>query len=317
MKIVILDGFTTNPGDLSWSPVSSLGECEIHDRTSVDLVPARIGGAEVVMTNKTPVTAEAMAACPNLRYIGVLATGYNIVDVAAAAGRGITVTNVPAYGTPSVAQHTFALILELCHRAGYQSLTVREGRWQRTEEWCYWDFPIVELDGKTLGVIGFGDIGRRVASIARAFGMDVLVHNRTKKEMPEGARFAGLDELFAASDIITLHCPLTDENQGMISAEAIAKMKDGVMIVNTARGPLICEQALADALTRGKVAGAALDVLSQEPPKNGSPLLNAPNCFVTPHAAWASKESRTRLIAAAGRNLEAFIKGAPVNVVSL
>ncbi|MDR0570701.1 MAG: D-2-hydroxyacid dehydrogenase [Clostridiales Family XIII bacterium] len=316
MKIVVLDGYTANPGDLSWAPVSGLGEFVSYDRTPPGETVGRIGGAEAVMTNKTPITREVMAACPGLRYIGVLATGYNVVDVEAAREMGVTVTNVPAYGTPSVAQHVFALLLELCHRVGYQSQAVAQGRWQRKEEWCFWDFPIVELQGKTLGVIGYGDIGGRVTDIALRFGMRALVHSRTEKPVPEGARFCGLEELLANSDVISLHCPLTEENRGLIREETIGRMKDGVMIVNTSRGPLIRDEDLAAALVSGKVSGAALDVLSQEPPRDGNPLLNAPNCIVTPHVAWASKESRQRLIEAAGANLKAFMEGAPINSVA-
>jgi glycerate dehydrogenase len=317
MKIVVLDGYTENPGDLSWEPISQFGDFTVYERTPVEEIPQRIGDAEAVFVNKAPLTAETLCACPNLRFIGVLATGFNVVDTVAAKQRGIVVSNIPAYGTPAVAQHTFGLILELCLHIGKHSDSVRQGKWQTHADWCYYDTPLTELADKTLGIIGYGDIGRRVAGIARAFGMTVLAGSRKPRDSyPDGVRYATLDEIFAQSDIITLHCPLTDENKGLISTENIAKMKDGVMIINTARGPLVDDEALATALTNGKVAAAAVDVLTQEPPRNGNPLIDAPNCILTPHMAWAPKESRARLMDMAGENLKAFIDGHPIHVVN-
>jgi glycerate dehydrogenase len=318
VKIVVLDGYTANPGDLSWEPISRYGELTVYDRTPTDDIISRIGNAEIVLINKAPVTRETMQRCPDLRYIGVMATGYNsVADIDASREFGIIVTNIPAYSTDSVAQHCFALLFELCNHVGAHSDGAKK-RWRTHIDFCFWDFPIIELAGKTVGIVGYGNIGRAVTRIALAFGMKPLVFKRfAQRGEREGIRFTDdMDELFAESDVISLHCPLTDENRGLISAESIAKMKGGVLIINTARGPLVSDEALADALASGKVGGAAVDVLSQEAPRDGNPLLDAPNCILTPHIAWASIESRTRLLAATGANIEAFLNGAPINVVN-
>ena len=312
MKIVILDGYTENPGDLSWDGFAALGDLTVYDRTPADDIIPRIGDAEIVITNKTPITAQTFAACPQIRYVGVLATGYNVVDVEAARQRGIVVANVPTYGTMAVAQHTFALLLELCHHAGAHNAAVQQGRWTNGRDFCFWDFPLTELSGKTLGVIGNGRIGQAVANSARAFGMSVLACSAYG-----GEGQVSLDEVIAQSDVISLHCPLTKDNEKFINRENIARMKDGVMIVNTARGQLIDEAALRDALLCGKVSGAAVDVASVEPIRAENPLLGLANCIITPHIAWAPKESRQRLMDTAVRNLEAFLKGEPVNNVAI
>ncbi len=314
-KIVVLDGYTLNPGDLSWDGLKQLGEVTVYDRTSRQDTAARIGDAPVVLTNKTPISREVLEACPNLRYIGVLATGYNVVDVDAAKERGITVTNIPTYGTAAVAQYTFALLLELCHQAGMHSESVHGGKWQENGDFCYWLTPQMELDGKTIGIIGFGRIGKAVARIALAFGMKVLVYDQYFQKGEMEVSDVELDDLLKNSDVITLHCPLTKENQGLICAENIAKMKDGVLLLNDARGGLVEEQALAEALRSGKVAGAAVDVVSEEPISGRNPLLSAPNCIITPHIAWASLEARRRLMGVAVENVSAFLSGRPVNLV--
>ncbi|MGI5856618.1 MAG: D-2-hydroxyacid dehydrogenase [Candidatus Merdivicinus sp.] len=314
-KIMVLDGYTLNPGDLSWDGLKQLGEVTVYDRTSRQDTAARIGDALVVLTNKTPISREVLEACPNLRYIGVLATGYNVVDVDAAKERGITVTNIPTYGTAAVSQYTFALLLELCHQAGMHSKSVHGGKWQENGDFCYWLTPQMELDGKTIGIIGFGRIGKAVARIALAFGMKVLVYDQYFQKGEMEVSDVELDDLLKNSDVITLHCPLTKENQGLISAENIAKMKDGVLLLNDARGGLVEEQALAEALRSGKVAGAAVDVVSEEPISGRNPLLSAPNCIITPHIAWASLEARRRLMGVAVENVSAFLSGRPVNLV--
>ena len=300
MKIVILDGFTENPGDLSWEGIAKLGELTVYDRTNAaDIIP-RIGDAEIIFTNKTPITRETLEACPNIRYIGVLATGYNIVDVQAAAEKGITVTNVPAYGTFAVAQAAFALLLEITNRVGHHSDTVFRGKWTQSPDFCYWDHSLMSIHGKTMGLIGFGRIGKAAADIAKAFGMNVIYC--TSKE-------GSLDDVLKNSDVISLHCPLTQENEKLINRDTIAKMKDGVIIINTARGQLIDEQALCDALNSGKVFAAGLDVVSKEPIDAQNPLLKAKNCFITPHIAWAAKESRQKLMDIAVDNLKSFLAG--------
>lgn len=317
MRIVILDGYTENPGDLSWDGFRELGELTVYDRTPAGEITRRIGSAEIVVTNKTPLSAEIFDACPGIRYVGVLATGYNVVDVAAAAKKGIVVTNIPSYGTAAVAQFVFALLLEACHHVWPHSQSVKSGEWARRGDFCFWDYPLIELEGKTLGVIGFGRIGRRTAGIARAFGMDVLAYdaNLDAATEGEGIRYAALDELMRRSDVISLHCPLTNETQGIIGARAIARMKDGVILINTARGPLVVEDDLAAALRSGKVAYAAVDVVSSEPIRPDNPLLRAPNCIITPHIAWAPLESRRRLMDIAVENLRAFLRGEPQNAV--
>lgn len=311
--IVVLDSHTLNPGDLSWDALRALGPCTLHDRTAAaDIVP-RLRGATLALTNKVPLRAETLAQLPDLRYIGVLATGYNVVDTAAARARGIPVTNVPAYGTASVAQHTLALLLELANGAGHHAATIRAGRWAASPDWCYWDRPLTELDGLTLGLIGYGRIGRAVAALARAFGLKVIVHTRTP--VPD-AENVSLDDLLRRSDIVSLHCPLTADNQGLINAARLALMKPTAFLLNTSRGPLIVEADLARALHEGRIAGAALDVLSTEPPAADNPLLAAPNCVITPHLAWATRAARQRLMTVAVANVRAFLAGTPQNVVN-
>ncbi len=317
MNIVVLDGFTLNPGDLDWAALRALGPCAIHDRTPPELVLERARDAEAILTNKTVLHGDTIRALPRLRYVGVLATGYNVVDVAAAKERGISVTNVPGYSTHSVAQLTFALLLELTHRAGHHAQAVRDGRWERSADFCFWDFPLTELHGLTFGLVGFGQIGRAVAKLADAFGMCVLVHSRTRPaDLPEQFEFADLDTLLARADVVSLHCPLTAESQQLINAQRLARMKPSAFLLNTSRGPLLDEQAVADALNGGRLAGAGLDVLSVEPPRAGNPLLTANNCLVTPHIAWASRAARSRLMDTAVENVRAFLAGSPRHVVN-
>lgn len=318
MRIVILDAFTTNPGDLDWGPVASLGDLAVHDRTPEGEIVARAAGAEAVLTNKTPLHAATLAALPALRYVGVLATGVNVVDLAAAKTAGITVTNVPGYGTPGVAQAVFALLLELTNRTGGLAAGVRAGRWQACDDFCYWDGELVELEGLTLGIAGYGAIGRRVARIAAAFGMRVVAASRSRRAggAEEGVEFLDLDAVFRVADVVSLHCPLTPETARLVNAARLATMKPTAYLINTARGGLVDEQALADALVAGTIAGAGLDVLATEPPRAGSPLIAAPNCVITPHVAWATTKARARLIAAVAENLAAFQGGRPRNVVN-
>ena len=315
MKIVVLDGYAANPGDLSWDAIAAQGELTVYDRTAPHETITRIGDAEAVYTNKTLLTRQVMEACPNLKLVSVLATGYNVVDVAAARELGITVCNVPAYSTRDVAQLTFALLLEICHRVGHHSETVRQGRWAASPDFCYWDYAPMALYGKTMGIVGYGQIGRATADLARAFGMEVLVSTRTPKE-DAGVRFCDLDTLLRESDVVSLHCPLTAENEGMICRKTIEKMKDGAILLNTGRGPLLHEQDVADALDSGKLYACAVDVLSKEPPAKDNPLLTAKNCFITPHIAWATQAARSRLLAVSAENLRAFLAGAPQNVVN-
>ncbi len=319
MKIVILNGSACNPGDLSWDGIAALGELTIYDYTpnEPDVILQRIGDAEAAFINKEIITGAIMDGCPNLKFIGVLATGYNVVDTAAARARGIVVSNIPAYSTPSVAQFTFALLLELTCHVGHHDQAVKAGRWCASRDFCFWDMPIIELEGKTLGIIGFGNIGRAVGRIGQALGMKVLAAG--SRPCPEGeaiGTYVDYDTLFAQSDVISLHCPLFPETKEIIRAETIAKMKDGVFILNAARGQLIHQQDLADALSSGKVAGAALDVVETEPMLPDNPLLGAPNCIITPHIAWASLEARRRLMEIAVENLRCFLAGTPQNVVS-
>ena len=317
MRIVVLDAHTANPGDLSWAGFESLGECTIHDRTPLADTVARARDAEVVITNKAVLNREIISALPKLRYIGVIATGYNVVDLDAASERGVAVTNVPGYSTASVAQAVFAMILELTNHAAAHATAVREGRWDSCPDFCFWDHPIVELSGRTLGLIGFGDIGSAVARIGTAFGMRVLASRRAwAVPPPEGVEAASAEKVFRESDVISLHCPLNGETREIVNEKTLAMMKKSALLVNTARGPLVNEAALASALNYGQIAGAALDVLSVEPPAPSNPLLSARNCLVTPHIAWASRESRARLITRAVENLRAFIEGSPVNVVN-
>ena len=304
-KIIILDGGVANPGDLSWEPLAALGNLTVYDYTAPADVIARIGDASVILTNKTVISAEVMANCPNLRYIGVLATGYNVVDIAEAKQRGIVVTNVPAYSTPTVAQLTMALLLEIALHVGHHSRVVHEGKWSACRDFAFWDYPLMELAGKTFGIVGYGSIGKAVAKLAQAFGMKVLAYSR------HGAEdfHTELDELYAKSDIVSLHCPLTAENTGMINRDIIAKMKDGVIILNTARGGLINEADLREALLSGKVYAAASDVTCREPINADSPLLGLDNMIITPHIAWAATEARQRLLSVAIDNVRQYLAG--------
>lgn len=318
MKIVVLDGYTLNPGDLSWKGLEALGDTVIYDRTPADKTIERIGDADVVFTNKTVISKEILAACPSIKFIGVLATGYNVVDVNAAKEKGIPVANIPTYGTTAVSQITIALLLEVCHHIGDHSKSVASGDWTNCQDWCYWNSPLIELAGKTLGIIGFGRIGQGTAKIAQALGMKVLAFDSYEIDSlkSDTLQYVGLDELLANSDVISLHCPLFESTQGIINKSNIAKMKDGVIIINTSRGPLIVEEDLAEALNSGKVYAAGLDVVSTEPIKADNPLLSAKNCIITPHIAWAPKESRSRLLNIAVDNLSHFIAGNPINVVN-
>ena len=317
MKIVILDGWTENPGDLSWEGFEALGTLVVYDRTPEAEIVSRIGDAEVAITNKTPITAATLDACPGLRYIGVLATGYNVVDVRAARAANVVVTNIPTYGTQAVAQFAIALLLEICHHIGHHDQAVHAGRWANSADWCFWDYPLIELAGKTMGIIGFGKIGRAVGRIAKALGMRVIAYDSAAcEEGREIGEYVALDELLARSDVISLHCPLFPETRGLIRAETIAKMKDGVILINNSRGPLIVEADVADALERGKICYAGVDVVETEPIRGDNPLLRAKNCLITPHISWAPKESRQRLMDIAVDNLRAFIEGHPINVVN-
>ncbi|WP_302801085.1 D-2-hydroxyacid dehydrogenase [Mitsuokella multacida] len=321
MKIVVLDGYTLNPGDLDWNDFSSLGEVTIYDRTSLtdeEEIISRIGDAEAVITNKTPISENVLNHCRNIQYIGVLATGYNIVDVDAAKKRNIPVSNIPTYGTASVGQFAIALLMEICHHIGYHNKVVHEGKWETNPDWCFWDYPLIELDGKTMGIIGFGRIGRTTGRIARALGMKVIAYDAMAKvgDVREDTPYVALDDLFHKADVIALHCPLFPSTQGIINKENIKKMKDGVIILNNSRGPLIVEQDLREALDSGKVYAAGVDVVSTEPIKGDNPLLGAKNCIITPHISWAPKESRKRLMDIAVENLRAFQAGKPVNVVN-
>ncbi|MDR0355633.1 MAG: D-2-hydroxyacid dehydrogenase [Deltaproteobacteria bacterium] len=316
MKIVVLDGYSINPGDLSWDRLALLGDLTVHDRTPKVEALSRIGQAEIALTNKTVLSAETLTQAPNLKYVGVLATGYNIVDVRAAAAKGIVVANVPSYGTEAVAQFAIALMLELCHHVGLHSRLVAEGRWEKNLDYSFWETPLVELVGKVLGVIGFGRIGRQTAKIARALGMRVVAHTpHPEPEDADLAEFVSLDRLLSDSDVITLHCPLTPSTEGIINKANLAKMKKGVLIVNNSRGQLVVEEDLAAALESGQVQAAAVDVVSAEPIRSDNPLLKAKNCLITPHISWAPKETRQRLLNTAIDNVEAFLKGAPANVI--
>lgn len=318
MKIVVLDGYTLNPGDMSWKAMEQLGELVIYDRTPADKVDERIGNAEIVLTNKVILTRELMQKTPSVKYIGVMATGYNVVDIVAAKELGIIVTNVPAYSTDSVAQLVFALILEFCHHVGEHNRAVQEGAWTNSPDFAFWNYPLVELVGKTLGIIGFGAIGQTSAKIAAAFGMNIMVYSRTRKPELETDRikFAELDEVLAKSDFLTLHCPLTEHTKGLINKETISKMKNNAILINTSRGPVIVEQDVADALNSGKLAGAGVDVVSVEPIAADNPLLGAKNCIITPHFGWAPTEARIRLMDTLIKNISAFIDNKPINVVN-
>jgi glycerate dehydrogenase len=312
-RIVVLDGFALNPGDLSWADLEAIGEVQVYDRTPESQIEPRAGNATAVLTNKTPLRSATLERLPQLRYIGVLATGYDIVDVKAAASRNITVTNIPTYGTASVAQFTFALLLELCHHVQRHADDVRSGGWSRNPDWSYHLAPLVELAGKTMGLIGYGRIGQNVGQIARAFGMQVIAHDVAMSGMDE---LVGLDDLLRTADAVSLHCPLTENNRGLIRTETLSLMKPSALLINTARGPLVVAEDLADALNGDRLAGAALDVLQAEPPQPNNPLLHAKNCLVTPHIAWATKEARARLMGIAVENLRLFLEGRPRNLVS-
>jgi glycerate dehydrogenase len=317
MKIVVLDGYALNPGDLHWDGFKKFGEVTVHDRTSPDQFLARANNAEVLFTNKTPIREEFINQLPTLRFIGVLATGYNIIDIGAANRKGIVVSNIPDYGSYSVAQLTFALLLELCHHVQRHSDSVHEGAWAASKDWCYWNYPLVELCGKTMGIIGFGSIGRKVGDMATAFGMNLLGTARTHSDQSHRKNFRWVDvpELLDQSDVVSIHCPLTPETKGLINAKSLETMKRNAFLLNTSRGPIIVDAELADALDRGVIAGAGIDVLSVEPPQKDNPLFAAKNCIITPHIAWATKEARTRLMEMALSNLEAFGKGHPINIV--
>lgn len=318
MKIVVLDGYTENPGDLSWKDLESLGETTIYDRTPVELVEERIGDAKIVITNKTPIDKEIFEKCQNIKYVGVLATGYNVVDVNTAAEKGIPVCNIPTYGTTAVAQMVFALLLEICHHVGTHSEAVKMGEWSNNVDWCFWKYPLIELAGKTMGIVGFGRIGKAVGRLAKAFGMNVLAYDEYENEEGKAiADYVTLDDLYAKSDVISLHCPLFPATTGMICKESIAKMKDGVILINTSRGPLINEADLAEALQSKKVYAAGCDVVSTEPIKADNPLLGCYNSILTPHIAWAPKESRQRLMNIAVDNVRNFLNGTTVNAVNM
>ena len=316
MKIVILDAYTENPGDLSWEETETLGDVTIYERTPSDddEIIRRLSGAEVAVTNKTPIGRNVIENSPFLKFITVLATGYNVVDTEVAREKGITVSNVPDYGTDSVAQAAVALLLELCHHMGHHSGEVHRGRWERSTDWCFWDYPLVELSGKTMGIIGFGRIGHRTAEIAKALSMKVIVNSR--KTENDGWEYVTKDELFRRSDVIVLHCPLTPDTEGLINRDTISEMKDGVLLVNNARGGLVNEKDLADALSSGKVGGAAVDVVSTEPIRSDNPLLSAPNCIITPHLSWGAKEARERIMHTTAENIRAYKNGKPQNVVN-
>jgi glycerate dehydrogenase len=318
MKIVVLDGYTLNPGDQSWDQLLKLGEVTIYDRTPVDKILERSQGAEILITNKTPLGEETLNNLPQAKYIGVLATGYNIVDTEAAKKRGIIVTNIPSYSTLSVAQLTFALILELCHHVQRHSDSVMEGKWADSIDFCYCDFPLIELSGKTLGIIGFGNIGQKVADIATVFGMNIIASSRHRKDQSarQNFRWVEVDEVLEQGDVVSIHCPLLPETKGLINSESLKRMKRSAFLINTSRGPIVIDQDLADALNKNIIAGAGIDVLSAEPPSKDNPLFKAKNCLITPHIAWATKEARTRLMDVAVSNVAAFICGKPVNVVS-
>ena len=320
MKIVVLDGYTENPGDLSWDKLAALGELTVYDRTSYTedpLIAQRIGDAEVAIVNKTPISRATMDRCPQLKLITLLATGYNVVDCAAAKEKGIQVCNVPTYGTACVGQYAIALLLEVCHHIGHHDRTVHEGKWANHIDWCYWDYPLIELDGKTAGIIGFGRIGQTTGRIAKALGMKVLAHDLYPNDAGRSiADYVDLDTLLSQSDVVFLHCNLTADNERMIDRAAIAKMKDGAILINNSRGQLIDEQDVADALQAGKLAAAGLDVVYTEPIRADNPLLAAPNCILTPHMSWGAKEARQRIMDITADNVKAWLDGAPINVVN-
>jgi glycerate dehydrogenase len=318
MKLVVLDGYTLNPGDLNWEGIKKFGDLEVHDRTPESLIVERCQGAEIIFTNKTPLREAVLSQLPELKYIGVLATGYNVVDVDYAKTRGIAVANVPGYGTASVVQMTFALLLELCQHVQSHSDSVRQGDWAVSPYFCYWNYPLIELEGKTIGIIGFGSIGQKVADIATAFGMNIMGFSRTRTDQSHRKNFkwAELNELLKESDVVSVHCPLFPETQGIINKDSLRLMKRTAFFLNTSRGPLMVDQDLADALNEGVIAGAGIDVLSVEPPSADNPLFKAKNCLITPHIAWATKEARSRLMGIAENNLSSFLNQKPINIVN-
>ncbi len=316
MKIVILDGNTVNPGDLSWDVMNQFGAVDVYERTADADVVARIGDADIAITNKAAITKAVMDSCPNLKYIVVSATGYNVVDVVYAREKGIPVSNIPGYGTATVAQFAIAMLLELCCHVAHHDKAVHDGRWERSIEWCFWDYPITELAGKTMGIIGYGAIGQATGKIAAAMGMNVIAYSRSVREGADEGVYRSLDEVLTQSDVISMHCPLTAETQGMINRDTIAKMKDGVIFLNNSRGGLVAEQDLADALESGKVAAAAVDVVSTEPIRGDNPLLGAKNCLITPHISWAATEARQRILNMTVENVRSFLNGEPMRVVN-
>lgn len=318
MKIVVLDHPRENPGEIDWSPLEKLGETRIYSRTPVEKIVETIGDAEIVFLNKSPITREVLDACPNIRYIAVIATGYNTVDVAAAKEKGIPVSNVPSYGTGAIAQHAIALLMEITDHVAYNDGEVRKGRRGEAGDWCFWDYPNIELEGKTMGIVGLGRIGQYVARAGLAFGMNVVAYDKYENEQMKalGIRYVSFDELLASSDVISMHCPLFEDNKKMINASAIAKMKPGVIFINNSRGALVDEDALAEGLKSGKIYAAGLDALAEEPPKPDNPLLTAPNVFMTPHISWAALECRQRLVRYAIDNFEAYLAGKPTNIVN-
>jgi glycerate dehydrogenase len=321
MKIVILDGYTENPGDLSWGELEALGDLTVYDRTSLtdeNESIKRIADADVVITNKTPITKAVLDACTSIKFVGILATGYNVVDVVVAKEKNIPVCNIPAYGTDAVAQFAIALLLEVCHHVGHHDMVVHEGRWEKGLDFCFWDYPLIELVGKTMGIIGYGKIGQVTGKIAQALGMKVIASDTYQNLdlVSETCKYGDLEEVLTESDVIVLHCPLFPETEGVINKQNIAKMKDGVIIINNSRGPLIVEEDLAEALNSGKVAAAGVDVVSSEPIKGDNPLLQAKNCLITPHISWAPKEARQRLMDTAIANVKAYAAGSPINVVN-
>ena len=318
MKLVVLDGYTLNPGDLNWEGIKKFGNLEVYDRTAESLIVERCKGAEIIFTNKTPLRESVLSQLPGLKYIGVLATGYNVVDVDYAKTRGIAVANVPGYGTASVVQMTFALLLELCQHVQSHSDSVRQGDWASSPDFCYWNYPLIELEGKSIGIIGFGSIGQKVADIATAFGMNIIGFSRTRSDQSHRKNFkwAELDDLLKESDVVSVHCPLFPETQGIINKDSLMLMKRTAFFLNTSRGPLMVDQDLADALNEGIIAGAGIDVLSVEPPSANNPLFKAKNCLITPHIAWATKEARSRLMGIAENNLSSFLNQKPINIVN-
>jgi glycerate dehydrogenase len=318
MKLVVLDGYTLNPGDLNWEGIKKFGNLEVYDRTAESLIVERCKGAEIIFTNKTPLRESVLSQLPDLKYIGVLATGYNVVDVDYAKTRGIAVANVPGYGTASVVQMTFALLLELCQHVQSHSDSVRQGDWASSPDFCYWNYPLIELEGKSIGIIGFGSIGQKVADIATAFGMNIIGFSRTRSDQSHRKNFkwAELNDLLKESDVVSVHCPLFPETQGIINKGSLRLMKRTAFFLNTSRGPLMVDQDLADALNEGIIAGAGIDVLSVEPPSANNPLFKAKNCLITPHIAWATKEARSRLMGIAENNLSSFLNQKPINIVN-